>query len=140
MTIPSPPPIVPECGIIQPDGTVKVTLNWRPSPEAVSQDLGVWPLGVSDDIDNAVFGVSFASGTSSIEVGGLEQGKIYFWSIVTNSDIPSEFSWFRTKASGGQPLPPVEGAGIPVWLLLAAGGIVVFLIATKKLYPEESTD
>ena len=139
MTIPSPPPTVPECGAVQPDGTVTVRLTWTPGPTAQSQDLYGWPLGAEDTPGASIFGASFIPTANSFEVRGLTQGQVYFWKVITDGELPSEISWFKAKTSGPTPGPtPQPSGGIPMILILAAGGLIVLLIASKKLSPEAS--
>ena len=130
MTIPSPPPTVPECGVVQPDGTVTVRLTWTPGPTAQSQDLYGWPLGAEDTPEASIFGASFIPTVNSFEVTGLTQGQVYFWKVITDGDLPSEISWFKAKTSG--PPPPPTGGGIPMILILAAGGGLLLLLLMQK--------
>jgi hypothetical protein len=92
-----------------------------------------WPLGAEDIFETSIFGACITPNVSSFDVPGLGQGEIYFWKVITDGELESQIAWFKAKTSG---VGPPEGGGIPIIVILAAGGLILFLIATKKLSPQ----
>lgn len=125
-------PPIPPCGRIEPDNTVTVRLSWKPSPDAVSQEIEVWLEGL--EVGIPIFVESLAPNTSEIELANLSPGTDYIWWIksqfIDNTQVKSEVASFTTPDIPPPPPPPPEEEKerLPAILLIAGIGAVGFAI------------